>query len=464
MLPPYDPWLTGSVSFDVSVATRAGPAALAERRRRRLAALLQRAHERSPRYRRLLAGRDLARLRLQDLPIAHKRELMDDFEHWVGDPALDLGELERFCAEPKRIADPFHDRYVVWESSGSSGEPAIFVQDAAAMAVYDALEALRRPGPRAAQRWLDPLGLNERTVFLGAVGGHFASNVSVERLRRLNPLLARRLHAVSFLQPLAELRQALERHAPTVLATYPSAAVLLAEEKLAGRLRIAPKEIWTGGETLTEAMRRHVHEAFGCTVVNSYGASEFLAIASECNEGRMHLNSDWVVLEAVDEDGRPVERGTVGARTLLTNLANHVQPIIRYDLGDRLRFEVEGCRCGSHLPVIDVEGRADDTLKLAARASQRRSVLPLALSTVLEEAGLFDFQLVQRGPAELELRTGQTGRSAEAALRRGRNALAAFLDSQGAGGVDIRCQQGEPLSCGRSGKIRRVIKAETESA
>src|SRR4029453_15962838 len=170
MLPPYDPWLTGSVWLDVSVGARAGPTALAERRRRRLVALLRRAHERSPRYRRLLAGRDLARLRLQDLPIAHKRELMDDFDDWVGDPELDRGELERFCAQPDRIADPFRDRYVVWESSGSSGEPAIFVQDAAAMAVYDALEALRRPDLTPMRHLLDPWGLSDRFVFVGAVG------------------------------------------------------------------------------------------------------------------------------------------------------------------------------------------------------------------------------------------------------------------------------------------------------
>ena len=60
------------------------------------------------------------------------------------------------AADPSRIGKPFMDRYVVWESSGSSGEPAIFVQDAQAMAVYDALEALRRPNQRPWQRFLDP--------------------------------------------------------------------------------------------------------------------------------------------------------------------------------------------------------------------------------------------------------------------------------------------------------------------
>ena len=61
--------------------------------------------------------------------------------------------------------------------------------------------------------------------------------------------------------------------------------MLLAEERLAGRLTIAPQEIWTGGETLSTAMRRFVADAFRCPVVNSYGASEFLTLACECRCG-----------------------------------------------------------------------------------------------------------------------------------------------------------------------------------
>ena len=83
---------------------------------------------------------------------------------------------------------------------------------------------------------------------------------------------------------------------------------------------------------------------------------------------------------------------------MLTNLANQVQPLIRYDLGDRVTFRELPCTCGSHLPVIDVSGRCDATLRLGA-ARHSVQVLPLALSTVLEEeAGLFDFQLIQHGP------------------------------------------------------------------
>jgi len=38
-----------------------------------------------------------------------------------------------------RIGEPYLGRYVVWESSGTGGQPGVFVQNGAAMAVYDAL-------------------------------------------------------------------------------------------------------------------------------------------------------------------------------------------------------------------------------------------------------------------------------------------------------------------------------------
>ena len=94
--------------------------------------------------------------------------------------------LWRDTADPERIAEPWLGRYMVWESSGTTGQPGIFVQDAQAMAVYDALEALRRSVPRPLAHWMDPLHLSERHAFVGVTGGHFASHVTLRRLRSLN--------------------------------------------------------------------------------------------------------------------------------------------------------------------------------------------------------------------------------------------------------------------------------------
>ena len=456
----FDLWQTGTAVAEVSMASLAPPQLFESLRARRLSALFEAAARSSPRYRRAFAHRDPARTRLTDLPISHKADLMRDFAGWVTDPQLRLDELQRFVADPANIARAFMGRYTVWESSGSTGQPGIFVQDAAAMGVYDALEALRRPVLRPLQPWLDPWGLTERTAFVGATGGHFASTVSVERLRQLQPGLSHRLRGLSFLQPMEALCAELNDFQPTVLATYPSAAVLLAEQHRAGRLRVDLREIWTGGETLSPAQRTFVRDSFACPVSQSYGASEFLSLAFECRHGALHLNSDWAILEPVDAQGRAVPDGQAGCTTLLTNLANHVQPLIRYDLGDRVTFLPTPCACGSHLPVITVSGRDDDTLQLAGgRGRACVQVVPLAVSTVLEDAGLFDFQLVQEGPRELLLTTGLHGRRAQPALDGAREKLQAFLWEQGARGVHIRCRSGAVARCGRSGKIQRVMTA-----
>ena len=461
MQAPFDAWAAGVLAADVASASRAGAQSLAARRERRLAELLRSTVRDSRLYRRLLKGRDPAAWSLHELPIARKPDLMRDFDDWVTDPEVRLDELRRFTADRSRIGDPYLGRYVVWESSGSSGEPGIFVQDTGSMAVYDSLEALRRSPTRSLRRLLDPWYLSERIVFIGATSGHFASTVTMQRLRRLNPALSDRVHELSFLLPIERLVAELQALSPTIIATYPSAAMLLAEERLAGRLELGLQEVWTGGEALTTGMRGVIQQAFGCPVTNDYGASEFLALASECACGRLHLNSDWAILEPVDERGLPVPAGMAGATTLLTNLANHVQPLIRYDLGDRVRLHAPACACGSRLPVIDVEGRSDDVLRLGRPGGRVVPVLPLALTTVLEdEAGLFDFQLVQQGPCELLLRTGMRGEVAGRALRRAGAAVARFLARQGVEDVKIHCRSGEPGRLDRSGKLQRVANAE----
>jgi phenylacetate-CoA ligase len=456
-----DAWQACGIAADVALATRASPQANLQRRERRQAEFLAWVGKHSAFYRARWPKGDAGAPRLDALPIVHKSELMADFDAWVTDPALRLDALRRFVSEPGNIARAFLGRYLVWESSGSTGEPGLFVQDAASMAVNDALEGVRRPLLRPQQR-LDPWGLGERVAWVGATGGHFAGTVSVERLRRLNPLLALRLRCISFLQPITALVEQLNAFAPAVIATYPSAAVLLAEERLAGRLRLAPREIWTAGESLSAAARAFVQEAFGCPVADSYGASEFLSLALECRCGRLHLNSDWAILESVDARGRSVPAGQPGATTLLTNLANRVQPLVRYELGDRITLADAACDCGSSLPTIEVDGRADDTLCFGTGPGNHSvKVLPLAISTVLEEdAGLFDFQLVQQGPQALLLRTGLHGEAAQRALSRASGILAAFLAGQGAHGVHIECHAGELGQCGRSGKTLRVVRDE----
>lgn len=439
----------------------ASPDSVARWQSQRLSRLLADAKEQSAFYRVHLKDLPDGASSLDGVQPVCRDELMDRFDEWVTDPRLDLKALQDFTSDPDNIGQAYLGQYLAWESSGTSGEPGIFVQDSQSISVYDALETLRHPRDRGPRRWLDPFYLTERMAFLGATGGHFASYVSMERLRRLQPWLEPVMHTFSIMEPVDALVESLNDFSPTVLATYPTAALLLAQEAEHGRLQIHLHELWTGGETMSQCMRVRIERALQCRVRNSYGASEFLAMGWECEHGHMHLNSDWVLLEPVDEHNRPVPRGQPSNGVLLTNLANRVQPLIRYAMGDQVTLHEDPCVCGSPFPVIEVKGRQDDILHLQG-LSRDVPLLPLALSTVLEEeAGVFDFQLRQRDDHTLVLRLPQNGENGRRALDRCRQVLQRYCTAQGASEIRVVGELGQAVPRGRSGKLCRIQSHRT---
>ena len=458
MPPIFDPLYFSTVSMDILAMGRASARARATRQRQRFDALLTRALRESRFYQKHLRGAVGGTTRLESLPSVSRQALMAHFDDWVTDPTLTLAGLQAFTADSGRIGQPYLGKYLVWESSGTSHQPGIFVQSAQAMAVYDALESLRRSSLQSMQRWFDPLMLSERFAFVGATTGHFASYVTLQRTRELNPWLAPSTQSFSILQPTRMLVDALNAFRPTVIATYPTAAAMLAEEVRQGTLHCTPREVWTGGETLSPAVRRNIEQALGCTVRNSYGASEFISMAWECAQGRLHANTDWVILEPVDERGQPMPAGEPSYSTLLTNLANHVQPLIRYDLGDQISLREVRCECGCTLPVIEVQGRRDDPLVMAGKRGRPVTLLPLALTTVLEdEAGVFDFHLRQQDDHTLELCLPLQGPEGRAAAQRCCDALQRFAAAQELKPIHVRLKLGQTVPRGRSGKAQRIV-------
>ena len=449
----FDPWRSMTTAADVVALSHAAPARLAAVQAQRLAVLVAAARKAPLHARRLASLPD--DVPLAGLPVMDKALLMAHFDDALTERDVDLARARAFVRDLTRVGWPMNGRYAVWESSGSSGSPGLFVHDPAALAVYDALEALR-PGwadPRASWMGAAP---GARMAFVGAIDGHFASFASVQRLRRLNPWMAPMLRSFSILQPLPELLAQLGAWQPTRLASYPTAAALLASCQRQGLLDLRLSQVMTGGETLGPVQREAISSAFGCAVRNSYGASEFLTIAAECAHESLHVNADWVILEPVDRHLRPVPEGSFSHTTLLTNLANHVQPLLRYDLGDRVRFVPGRCACGSALPVIEVQGRQDDALHLRGARGQWVTLLPMALSTVLEdEAGVFDFQLCQHDARTLVLRLGAA--EEKGGWARCREVLQRYAAQQGATALRLRHDPDTPPQRGRSGKVQRVV-------
>jgi phenylacetate-coenzyme A ligase PaaK-like adenylate-forming protein len=455
---PFDTlnWL--ALCWDSWLAGRSGLDSVLARRENRLRQMVAWARAHSPFYRERYRGLRPEAGGLAALPPVTRHELMAQFDRWVTDPAITREAVRAFVADRSRVGQPFLGRYAAWTSSGTTGEPGLYLQDAEALAVYDALQSVRFGATALRPNFLlDLLARGGRFAMVAATGGHFAGVASIERLRQLNPLMASRMRVVSILQPISALVQELNALQPGCIATYPTAAAVLAHEQADGRLAISPAAVWTGGEWLSGGTRQHVQTVFGCPVVDDYGASECMSIASDCGHGWLHLNADWVVLEPVDRDYRPVAAGTPSHTVLLTNLANKVQPIIRYDLGDSVTFKPGACECGSALPALRVEGRQDDLLAFPARDGTTVRLLPLALTTVLEEeAEVFEFQLVQSAPERLAVRLIEGER---AAWSRVYEALRAYLGQQGLRGVEPVLDTEPPARSPISGKVRRMVRA-----
>ena len=315
---------------------------------------------------------DLATV-LGELPPVGKRELMANFDDWVTDPHITLAGLKQdLLGDTAHVGGFYRGQYLVMTTSGSTGEPAVLVHDRNSLQVANLLAPIRaRRTLLTAAEARAFLRRGLRAAALIADGDHFAGVVLTETARRRSPQIARRVRVFSVLRPLPELVAELNAFQPTVLYGYPSAMVQLAAEQKSGRLRIQPVLAAASGEALADDGATAIEAALGCRATVRYLASEAPALTCRCPQGQFHVNADWYIVEPVDENFRPVPAGELSHTVLVTNLANRVQPLIRYNLGDRVQLATSPCACGSPFPAIRVEGRSGDVSGLWCRRRGR---------------------------------------------------------------------------------------------
>jgi phenylacetate-CoA ligase len=452
-----------TIAWDAWRAEQSGAPALALRQHRRLGDLVAFARAHSPWYQQHYSQLPAAITERRQLPPVTKPELMAHFDDWVTDPALTREGLEAFLADKALIGQPYLGRYFVCTTSGTTGHPAILVHDPAALNVYTVIDALR-----GYMRWMTPrqlwalLRAGGRTASIIAIEDHFGAFAMKERLNQRHPLLktymTRQSRFLSVTRPVSELVQELNAYQPARLMGYATAIAVLAEEQAAGRLQIHPRFIGTAGEWLAPAEREQIKAVFRCPVRDAYGSSECFSDAFECEHGWLHNSEDWVILEPVDETYQPVPAGQPSSTVLLTNLANRIQPVIRYDLGDSITIRPDPCPCGSLLPALRVTGRRSAILHMQAPTGARIAILPLALSTVIEEVpGVHRFQVIQTAPATLRLRLEVvSGAEPSQVWDTLAEHLHVYLSAQGLPSVVLEHDSEPPQRDPVSGKFRHV--------
>jgi len=160
-------------------------------------------------------------------------------------------------------------------------------------------------------------------------------------------------------RPIADQAAWLLRDDPDYLMTFPSNLVLLAQHfRDRGQRPKRLRAVRTVAETLSQDQRDLCQDILGVPLLDSYSAEEIGYLALQCPDfpAHLHVMSESVFLEVLDERGQKCPPGRVG-RVVVTPLHNFAMPLLRYELGDYAEMGAP-CPCGRGLPVLNnIRGR-----------------------------------------------------------------------------------------------------------
>ena len=406
--------------------------------RQRLEALLHRAATRVPYYRahwsmRRRQGDRASWNYLENWPVLKKESLRSQPEAFVADDLM-----------PRRM---FRET-----TSGTTGTP---------VKLWFTRETVRRWYALFEARWRRWNGVGRESRW-ALIGGQLVVAAASRRPpfwvwnRGLRQLYMSSYHLTPAWIP--AYARALESYSVEYVLGYTSSLHAVALAALQGGIRLPPLKVaLTNAEPISESQRDAIAAAFGCPVRETYGMSEIVAAASECEHGTMHLWPEAGILEVLDEtDDTPSAAGKAG-RFVCTGLLNAGMPLIRYEVGDHgavggLR---EGpCACGRRLPTLAaLEGRSDDLVRTPDGRRIGRLDPVFKADIPIREA-----QIVQDSLTVLRVRFVPDGRFT--------SAHGAEIESrlrQRVGDMDIVLEPVEGIPRGANGKFRAVISHVRDS-
>jgi phenylacetate-CoA ligase len=332
-----------------------------------------------------------------------------------------------------------------YNTGGSSGEPLIFYFGRARQA-SDAAGRIR------ARRWWG-VDVGDREAYLW---GAPAELDKTDRIKSIRDGLLNQLVLNAFAMSATNMDaylDAVQAFRPKCLYGYASSLALLAARARVRDLRLRLPElrvVCATGEPLYPHQRQLIAETFGVPVANEFGSRDIGFTAHETPHGQMLLISESIILEVLDEAGRPVVSGELG-EAVATGLCSDAQPFIRYRTGDMVRMSPALCADGRGLHVLaEVVGRTTDFIVRPDGVVMHA----LALIYVLRAAeGIAQFKIIQHALRDVEVLVVPGAQWADAS----RAKIAAGLESRLGTDVRIALRLVDAIPGEASGKYRYVV-------
>jgi phenylacetate-CoA ligase len=377
---------------------------------RALQALVSHAAKHVPHYRKTLKGLNIRSLDdLAAMPLTAKPDVQKDPELFVND-AFAQSKLSRH------------------KTSGSSGTPL--------PVYYSAEDSIRAAALR--MHWLTDNGV-----------GPFDRKANVTYYKYKESFIQRlgifKVHYLPVMDAGGDTLRSLSSLKPSIIISTPSFMLPLVMANLEAGSPVRVRKVFTSGEMLTTGARELIKKSFSCSVSDRYGTIEAGPVAWECEKGGMHVFSDSILLEILDDAGNPVRGGESG-NLVLTTLRKRSMPFIRYCIGDRASWGAK-CQCGRNFPVLKgLEGRMNGMLTLP---SGRRFSATTVGAALRHLPGIICFQTIQERPDFLRIRVVRDGSHNLTRAQIAEAVLRALPEP-----VDIEVEETDRIEPEKNGKMR----------
>jgi phenylacetate-CoA ligase len=243
----------------------------------------------------------------------------------------------------------------------------------------------------------------------------------------------------------------LERYGIRHLWGFPGSIYLLARRALRAGWNTVLDSVVTWGDNLYPGYRHTVEAAFGCRILDTYGCSEGMQIAAQCERRDLyHIHMLDVIVEFLDAEGKPAPPEKPGS-IVVTRLHPGPMPFVRYRIGD---VGIRGvCQCDCHRgfeTMKRIEGRDTDYI---VTPDGNRLIVHFFTGILEHFPEIESFQVIQSEPASITLRVVPADDFNSTVAER----IIAALRQRGAGDLDIRLDtvQSVPLTAG--GKRRFIV-------
>lgn len=427
-------------------------ARLRSHQQQRLAHMLAWVSHHSPYYRDLRAqGWDGT---LETLPVMRKTELVANFDR-INSAGLRKADLVDFAIQNERAREGERARwgsrgqrgalyrglYTVGLSSGTSGNKLVTVLSPGERWQYGSLLWARSGIPD---------GLKTQRVL-------FALRVNNPAFMEARMLGATMIY-VDYTHTPEDLARLINEKQLNILAGPPSLLRMIG--RLSERIDHPIDGVISYAEVLDDAARLELRHAFQAPVAEIYQGAEGF-IGSTCREGRLHINEDVVLVEAL-EAGDTAGRAR---QVVVTDLYRKTLPFLRYGINDVIEIAETPCPCGSCFRVIErIHGRADDIFLLKGAGDQPRYLFPDYVTRSINQASddIAEFQAIQHSLEDIEVRLlvkpGANRASIEAAVRAN---LAYWAERAGGALGALRFSGAPPERNPNSQKLIRVVRKWT---